>query len=188
MTAVVYTVIPMINPRYRNFTLGIIKHRRLAILIAAWCISVSADHKVDAPWSWHVLSSGLDESRLSVYRRDQLLGIFNLSCDLTDASEGPAVENGASLTLVRIESHPDGLLFITCNVGAHSQQVAIIDLATKSNQPVFSRTGSYIARWEVQDGELWIGYDRPCEGGVGVECPDGFETIFVQFPDPAQGQ
>ncbi len=188
MTVVVYTAIPMINQRYRNFILGTIKHRGLAFLIAACCVSVSADHKADAPWSWHVLSSGLDESRLSVYRRDQLLGIFNLSCDLTDAAEGPAVENGASLELVRIDSHPEGLLLITCNVGAHSQQVAIIDLAAKSNQPVFSTTGSYIAKWEVQDGELWIGYDRPCAEGIGVECPDGFETIFVQYPDPAKAQ
>jgi len=168
--------------------LGIKKYSGLAFLIAACCASVNADHKADAPWSWHVLSSGLDESRLSVYRRDQLLGIFNLSCDLTDAREGPGIKNGASLNLVRLDSHPEGLLLITCNVGAHSQQIAIIDLAVRTNQPVYSVTGSFFADWEVQEGELWIRYDRPCEGGPGVECPDGFETIYVQYPDSTQGQ
>lgn len=168
--------------------MGIKKHCGLAFLIAVCFASVSADHKADAVWSWHVLSSGLDESRLSVYRRDQLLGIFNLSCDLTDVREGPSIDNGATLNLVQIDPHPEGLLLITCNVGAHSHQVVIIDLAAKSNQPVFSETGSFFARWEVQDGELWIGYDRPCAEGPGVECPDGFETIFVQYPDSRQGQ
>lgn len=168
--------------------MGIKKHCGLAFLIAACCASVSADHKVDAPWSWHVLSSGLEESRLSVYRRDQLLGIFNLSCDLTDAREGPGIKNGAGLNLVRLDSHPEGLLLITCNVGAHAQQIAIIDLAVKTNQPVFSETGSFFADWDVREGELWIRYDRPCEGGVSIECPDGFETIYVQYPESAQGQ
>ena len=42
MTVVVYTAIPMINQRYRNFILGMIKHRGLAFLIAACCVSVSA--------------------------------------------------------------------------------------------------------------------------------------------------
>jgi hypothetical protein len=161
---------------------------KLALLLCACCVAVNADHKSDADWSWHILSAGLDESRISIYRRDQLLGIFNLSCDLSETREGPAIEDGASLNLVRLDSHPQGLLLITCNVGAHSQQVVIIDLAVKSNQPAFSETGSYFAGWEIQDGELWIGYDQPCEGGAGVECPDGFETIFVQYPDQAQAQ
>ena len=134
------------------------------------------------------MSSGLDESRFPVYRRYQLLGIFNMSCDLTDAREGPAIENGPSLELVRIDSHPDGLPLVICNVGAHSQLATIIDLAAKSNQPVFSNTDIYIAKWEVQDGALWIGYDRPCAEGIGVECPVGFEMIFVQYSNAANSQ
>ncbi len=168
--------------------MDITKYSKLALLIAAGCVNANADHKADAPWSWHIVSAGLDESRISVHRRDRLLGIFNLSCDLTDVSEGPRIENNASLNLVQIDSHPEGLLLITCNLGAHSQQVAIIDLASKSNQPAFSKTGSYFADWELQDGELWIRYDQPCAEGVSVECPDGFETIFVQYPDPQTDQ
>jgi hypothetical protein len=168
--------------------MNIIKYGKLALLIAACWVNANADHKVDAPWSWHIVSAGLDESRISVHRHDQLLGIFNLSCDLTDLNEGPRIVNNASLNLVQIDSHPDGLLLITCNLGAHSQQVAIIDLAGKSNQPVFSKTGSYYADWEIQDGELWLRYDQPCGAGISVECPDGFETIFVQFPDPLTDQ
>jgi hypothetical protein len=156
----------------------------LALLISIFCPCVIADHKPDADWSWHVLSGGISESRMSIYRRDQPFGIFNFSCDLTDAGEGDSSESNASVNLVQLESRPDGLLVITCNVGAHSQQVNIIDLSSTSNLPAFSKTGSYIADWEIQDGELWIRYDQPCETGVSVECPDGFETIFLQYPSP----
>jgi hypothetical protein len=166
--------------------MNITKYSKLVLLLAACVVNVNADHKADAPWSWHIVSAGLDESRISVYRRDQLLGIYNLSCDLTDLNEGPRIENNASLNLVQIESRPQGLLLITCNLGAHSQQVAIIDLASKSNQPVFSISGSYFADWELEDGKLWIRYDRPCDGGLSAECPDGFETVYVQYPNPQQ--
>ncbi len=154
----------------------------LLLLLLVWSLSAIADHKPDAHWSWHVLSSGSDESRLSVYRADELLGIYDLSCDLTDASEGERIEDNASLTLVQPESNPDGLLAIICNVGAHSQQITIIDLTRKSKQSVYSVTGSYTADWEIQDGELWIQYDEPCDTGPTVECPDGFVTKFVQYP------
>jgi hypothetical protein len=160
------------------------KYLYLALLISGFCPGVNADHKPEADWSWHVLSGGISESRMSIHRRDQLFGIFNFSCDLTDASEEDSNESNASLKLVQLDSRPDGLLLITCNVGAHSQQVNIIDLASTSNIPVFSKTGSYIADWEIQDGELWIRYDQPCATGISVECPDGFETIFVQYPSP----
>ena len=126
---------------------------------------------------------GSDESRLSIYQRDKLLGIYDLSCDLTDVGEGSYSDNGASLDLVRPESNPEGLLVVGCNVGAHSRQITIIDLTRQSKEPVFSATGSYTASWEIQDGELWIGYDEPCDTGPTVECPDGYETRFVQYPD-----
>jgi len=159
-----------------------LKIRNLLLPLLAWCTLADADHKLDADWSWHVMSAGADESRLSVYRRDRLLGIFDLSCDLTDASEESHSDNGASLDLVRPESNPEGLLLISCNVGAHSRQITIIDLAGQSKKKLFSVTGSYRASWELQDGELWIGYDEPCDTGPTVDCPDGFETRFVQYP------
>lgn len=168
--------------------MNINKYSWIALLFTACCVNVGAGHKDDAPWSWHIRSAGSDESRIAIYRGNQPLGIFDLSCDLTDVREGPQVENGASLKRVEIDSHPDGLLLITCNVGAHSQMISIIDLASKANDPVFSITGSYFAKWELQRGELWISYDRPCESGLSVECPDGFETIFVQYPESTQDQ
>jgi hypothetical protein len=159
-------------------------YRYLALLICAFSLNAAADHRPQADWSWHVLSSGISESRMSLYKRDLLFGIFNFSCDLTDAGAGDNTDSNASLDLVKIDSNPEGLLVITCNVGAHSQQLNIIDLAKKASQPVFSKTGSYIAGWEIQDGELWLSYDQPCESGISVECPDGFETIFEQYPGP----
>ena len=162
-----------------------LKKSVLLLSLLVWCTLANADHEPDAHWSWHVVSAGADESRLSVYRASTLLGIYNISCDLTDAREGESVEDGASLNLVRPLSSPEGLLVITCNVGAHSQLITIIDLTRKSKQPVFSATGSYAATWEIQDGELWVGYDEPCDTGPSVDCPDGFETVFVKYPAPA---
>ena len=79
-------------------------------------------------------------------------------------------------------SNPEGLLVVTCNVGAHSQHIAIVDPASKSHRTVFERSGSYFVKWEIEDGELWISYDQACDGGPSVDCPDGFETIFEQYP------
>ena len=162
-----------------------LKKSVLLLSLLTWCALAGADHQPDAHWSWHVLSAGADESRLSVYRGSTPLGIYDISCDLTDAREGERVEDSASLNLVRPVSNPEGLLVINCNVGAHSQLITIIDLTRKSKQPVFTATGSYSATWEIQDGELWIGYDEPCDTGPTVECPDGFETVFVQYPESA---
>ena len=152
----------------------------LALIFSAAAI---ADHKPHADWSWHVISAGADESRLSIYRRDQLFGIYDLSCDLTDAREGTAIDGSASIDLVKPGARPRGLLIVGCNVGAHSQQIEIIDLEQRSKEPVFSVTGSYAASWELQDGELWIAYDEPCDGGPSVDCPDGYVTNFIQYPE-----
>ncbi len=154
----------------------------LALLMLALASGALAEHKIGTTWSWHVLSAGLDESRVAIYDRKTLIGIFDFSCDLT--ADGDAGETGASLELVQPGSNPAGLLVVTCNVGAHSQYLAIVDPSQKTHEPVFAETGSYFARWELQDGELWISYDYPCETGISVECPDGFETVFVQYPAP----
>ena len=159
--------------------------RILLISLLAWCAVAAADHRPEADWSWHVAAAGGDESRLSVYRREELFGIFDIACDLTDAVEGEAVDGNASISLLRPDAHPEGLLVIVCNVGAHSQMLTVVDLAQRSTHPAFSATGSYSAGWELQDGELWIGYDEPCDTGPTVDCPDGYKTIFVQYPENA---
>jgi hypothetical protein len=38
----------------------------------------------------------------------------------------------------------------------------------------------------LQDGELWIAYDEPCDVGPTADCPDGFKTTLVQFPEAGQ--
>ena len=153
------------------------------LLVFAICAGAQADHKTGAPLAWHIVSGGLDESRVAIYRQQELVGIFDFACDLTDAVDGDTQEASASLNLVQTESNPEGLLIVTCNVGAHSQHLAVIDPLSKSSRPVFTRTGSYFVNWEVQDGELWISFDQACDTGPTVECPDGFETVFVRYPE-----
>jgi len=113
-----------------------------------------------------------------------LHGIYDVDCDLSDAREGERSDDYASINLVKADSSPAGLLVISCNVGAHSQQIVVIDLAASARHAVFSATGSYTATWNLQDGELWIGYDEPCDTGPTLECPDGYKTIFVSYPGP----
>jgi hypothetical protein len=118
--------------------------KRLAnILLLGIAISgvALADHEDGAQWSWHVFSGGLDESRVSIYRQKNLIGIFNFSCDLTTAVDGEMPDADASLQLVKPASNPEGLLVVTCNVGAHSQHIAIVDPASKSHRTVFERSG-----------------------------------------------
>lgn len=153
-----------------------------AILSVSIVTGAGADHKSGAAWAWHVVAAGLDESRVALYRQQELIGIFNFSCDLTGAVDGETEENGVSMLLVKPDTHPEGLLVLKCNVGAHSQHLAIIDPALKAGQVVFTETGSYFADWELQDGELWISHDQPCETGPSVGCPDGYETIFERYP------
>jgi len=160
------------------------KSRYLVLILLVMAGGVLADHDTGATWSWHVVSGGLDESRVAIYNQREMIGIFDFSCDLTAVGEGDMGETDASLNLVQPESNPGGLLVVTCNVGAHSQYIAIVDPTSKSNQPVFAETGSYFVKWELENGELWISYDHPCATGVSVECPDGFETVFVQYPAP----
>ena len=150
------------------------------------CAIVGADHKPEADWSWHVQSSGPDETRLVVFQKELRFAIYNLECDLGEVTEGDSDDDDASIELVRLASSE--LLIVRCNVGAHSQQLTILDLQRKSPEPVFSATGSYSASWEIQDGELWIGYDEPCDGGASVDCPDGFVTLFVQYPETQTSQ
>jgi hypothetical protein len=170
----------MINLRFEAVILKI----TLFLLFLFCFIPASADHKPDAEWSWHVVSAGGDESRMSIYRGDQLHGIYNVDCDLSNAREGERSDDYASINLVKPDSSPAGLLVISCNVGAHSQQIAIIDFSASARLPVFSATGSYSATWELQGGELWIGYDEPCDSGPTVDCPDGYATIFVPYQGP----
>jgi hypothetical protein len=184
MTVAACTVIQTINPPYEP-DMKSFKTRKTLMLLLACCATASADHRPGYEWSWHILSAGADESRISLYQRDQLFGIYDIACDLTDASEGESVNGSASLNVVKPDSNPEGLLVISCNLGAHSQQIAIIDLLRGPKQAAFTATGSFSASWEIQDGELWIGYDEPCDTGPTVDCPDGFKTTFVQYPQPA---
>ena len=163
------------------------KYPQLSILVLSMLLAGAprADHKPAAEWSWHVHSAGIDESRLLVYQRDRHFAIYDLACDLGDLTAGEAGDGNASIRLVELQAVSSALLLVTCNVGAHSQQVIVLDLERNSPHPVFAVTGSYSASWEIQNDELWISYDEPCDTGPSVECPDGYVTVFVQYPDPA---
>ena len=158
----------------------------LAVLLALSLAAPGgiAEHRDAGGLSWHALSSGIGASRIAIYDGRKMIGIYDLDCDLTIPPQQDPREGGATLETVAPDSHPHGLLLITCDLGAHSQLLSIIDPRVKGKRPVYSRDGSYFVAWELQDGELWISYDRPCAGGESSVCPDGFETLFEPFPRP----
>ena len=160
---------------------------RLAVpfVLGLFAAGSLADHSAGG-LAWHALSSGIGESRIAIYDGRQMIGIYDLDCDLTIPPEEDPREGGATLEMAYPDSHPHGLLLITCDLGAHSQLLSIIDPRVRSRRPVYSRGGSYFVSWELQDGELWISYDRPCAGGESSACPSGFETLFEPLPGPPQ--
>ena len=165
--------------------------RNLLMLVClAWPLLSVADHDASKGWSWHVLSAGFDESRVSLYQAERLHGIYQFDCDLTaveaeaGSQEAADEESAAAIEWVRTSANPDGLMLVTCNVGAHSQRLSIIDPALPATEPAFAVTGSFFVDWELQDGELWLSFDELCETGPSAECPDGYVTVFQAFPDP----
>jgi hypothetical protein len=81
----------MINP---HLEVRLLKYPMYPILLLACSVTVSADHKPDADWSWHLQSSGTDATRLVVYQRDQRFGIYDLDFDPGDVTEGhPAYDS-----------------------------------------------------------------------------------------------
>ena len=153
--------------------------------LAAFLAGGIAANQDGGELSWHTVSSGIGESRIAIYDGERMIGIYDLECDLTVLPEPDPREGGATLEMAYPDSHRQGLLLVTCDVGAHSQLLSIIDPRVRSRRPAYSRGGSYFVSWELQDGELWISYDRPCAGGVSSACPDGFETLFEPFPGPS---
>lgn len=154
----------------------------LCLLFLVSTSLVRAEYDPAAALSWQLESSGIFESRLAVYQFEQVLGIYSIDCDLTDANAGAGDMDYAKINVAGFEARPAGVLIVICSVGAHSQQLSIIDPQHEPGEVAYSVTGSYTASWELQDGELWLGFDEPCDTGPTVECPDGFANTFVQYP------
>ncbi|WP_290702123.1 hypothetical protein [Amphritea sp.] len=117
--------------------------------------------------SWNLLSSDIDSSNIQVVRANQVVATYVLNCDLSEAlTPDPEQLDGEmnKIGLVVTPSKPKGFVITSCRVGAHSKQLAVYDLESDRQDPVWEKTGSYFGEWSVnQNYDLVLSYDEPCD-------------------------
>lgn len=123
---------------------------------------LSANDKID--WSWTLERAAIYDSLISIQNKDNLVTQHAFDCNLIDAVSVTSVEEpAASIDIIVTSLHPKGLLVVTCNFGAHSERIIIIDPNIRTQQIVFRKTGSYFVDWKLDNGQLHISYDKPAK-------------------------
>jgi len=116
--------------------------------------------------SWNLLSSDMESSKIAVIRDKQIIGEYKLNCDVSESlspEQQQLDEEVNRVGLVVTPSKPQGFLITSCRFGAHSKQLSVYDLESKSPYAVWEKTGSYFGEWSVnQNYDLVLSYDEPC--------------------------
>ncbi|MEH6502825.1 MAG: hypothetical protein V7682_02865 [Cycloclasticus sp.] len=134
-------------------------------------------------WKWQLEHAALYDSVLSITQDKKQLSTHEVACDLSSAMSNDRYdESAATIDIVVTKLKPDGILVVTCTVGAHSEQVLIIDPSQDEKHYEFIKVGSYFVDWYVNDGQLWIRYDEPCKIKQNNECDVSFSTIEMSWP------
>ena len=136
-----------------------------------------------SPWSWQLDRAGFDESQISIHQQDQAIASYTIECDLSDANTEVDDEEMPSVDKVITSEHPNGLLAVVCNIGAHSKEVLLFDPLSNSEQAVYTKTGSYYADWKLKEDALWIIHDQPCTQADESNCDAPFEQVEFPLPD-----
>jgi len=153
----------------------------LACLILLVTGFVSAEQN-KIKWSWKIERAEFYDSVISITSDNHELKHYQFACDLSDALPEPINdETSATINIVHTEAKPNGLLVITCNVGAHSERIVVIDPLNDEPDALFVKTGSYFVDWRVGDGELLIRYDEPCKPAESKSCDVPFSTVEMPW-------
>jgi hypothetical protein len=116
--------------------------------------------------SWNLLSSDMRSSKIAIYRDKQPIAEYMLNCDVSESLVPNSTQLHGEMNtvgLVITPSSPHGFVITSCRFGAHSKQLAIYDLKSKRQDPVWKKTGSYFAEWSINENyELVLSYDKPC--------------------------
>jgi len=144
------------------------------------CITIFATSVHALDWSWQLERSDLYDSVISISRDNGLLTNHEFACDLSDALITESAEPAATVDSVVTQSSPRGVLIVSCFVGAHSEQLVIIDPMNDKQTRVFEIVGSYFVDWSIDAGRVLIRYDRPCESTNVCDIP--FITVEQQWP------
>ena len=134
-------------------------------------------------WKWQLEHAALYDSVLSITQDEKQISTHEVACDLSSAmSNDIDDEPAATIDIVVTKLKPDGILVVTCTVGAHSEQILIVDPFKDEKYNEFIKIGSYFVDWYVNDGQLWIRYDEPCEIKQNNECDVSFSTMEMSWP------
>jgi hypothetical protein len=134
--------------------------------------------------NWSLLSSDFESSKIEIYRDQQPIAEYDLNCDVSESlvqndDELPGELN--TVGLVVTPSNPQGVVITSCRFGAHSKQIAIYDLKSKRQDPVWEKVGSYFAEWSINENyELVLSYDKPCNL---KNCEVPFVRVDVVWKD-----
>ncbi|MDG1820957.1 MAG: hypothetical protein P8H24_03865 [Methylophilaceae bacterium] len=145
--------------------------RYLCLLLSLFSTSALA---VD--WAWQLESATVFESVVTIKKANGYLTRYPFQCDLTDALNENA-QQSSTIQIVVPNSHPKGLLILSCHQGEHAQILSIID--PFKNKVVYKRNGRYFVDWRLEDGKLVIEYDRPCENTQDNACLDDNSDLMT---------
>ena len=129
-------------------------------------LSTQLGEKALTQLSWALLSSELYSSKISVIRDSQVIAEYELNCDVSEMLNPETEQLDGEMNkvgLVVTPSKPQGFVITSCRSGAHSKQLSVYDLESKSPHPVWEKTGSYFGEWSVNKSyDLVLSYDEPC--------------------------
>ena len=135
-----------------------------------------------ASLEWTVQSASYRESQVAVFRGTTLLATYSVNCDASEAAKPAELgleEESTQIGFANPISHPEGLLIVACRVGAHSKELSVYDPNSDHTAPLWHRTGSYYAGWQMtENSHLVLFYDRPCEHPV---CNTRFERVEIMW-------
>lgn len=155
------------------------KHHQWAPYVGAFfaCFSTSA---LAIDWAWQLENATVFESVIAIQHADGSIGRHQFQCDLTDALN-EKTEMSSTIEPVVPHSHPDGVLIVTCYRGEHAEMIAIID--PLENEVVYKKMGSYFVDWRLENGNIIIDYDTPCEVTKDNTCT-GPNNQYVTVSQP----
>lgn len=119
-------------------------------------------------WQWSITKSSMLESTITITNSGKVQASYLVGCNLSDANKHDNKQDNELTdppSLVEKFSNakiPKGILLVSCHVGAHSRLIEVYDPFKESNNPVFSRVGSYYAGWRIEQEQLFLYFDQPC--------------------------
>jgi hypothetical protein len=150
------------------------------VLVALTAIAAC---KHSEPMAWDARSAEYGSSQIDISTGDKTIASYDLDCDLSQVSEGPIDEEDGdapnSVDVVFVPAINRSVFLVGCHVGAHSRRISILDPMRDVSEPVFVRTGLYLAYWQVDANTLWITHDTLC---VSASCDENHETIVERWP------